>query len=129
MASVPWEAISLNLPANSASLEQRAVLDALPVLVFLERAGRIVFANAEVRRMLGTEGEWVERPVVEDVLWGLFPRHGGAADAAHRHAQRQSISRHPAYQGPAAPAQVEGAYSLIDPTPARGDNRGPPRRP
>lgn len=64
--------MSLNLPENSGSAQQRQVLDALPVLVFLERAGRIVFANLEARQMLGmTEGEWIERPV-EEVLWGLF---------------------------------------------------------
>ncbi len=38
---------------------------------FLERAGTIVFANAEARLLLGlTEGAWVARPV-EEVLWGL----------------------------------------------------------
>jgi diguanylate cyclase (GGDEF)-like protein/PAS domain S-box-containing protein len=65
--------MSLNLPQNSASEQQREVLDALPVLVFLERAGKIVYANAEARLMLGLqEGEAIQRPV-EDVLWGLFP--------------------------------------------------------
>src|SRR5450631_2824374 len=68
-----WSEMSLNLPENSNSTQQREVLDALPVLVFLERAGQIVFANAEARQMLGVaEAEWVQRPV-EDVLWGLFP--------------------------------------------------------
>ena len=63
----------MNLPENSDSSKQQEILDALPVLIFLERAGKIVFANAEARQMLGlAEGEWVERPV-EDVLWGLFP--------------------------------------------------------
>lgn len=65
--------MTLNLPENSDSAQQQEVLDALPVLVFLERAGRVVFANAEARQTLGqSEGEWVQRPV-EDVLWGLFP--------------------------------------------------------
>ena len=68
-----WSEMSLNLPENSNSTQQQEVLDALPVLVFLERAGQIVFANAEARQMLGVaEAEWVQRPV-EDVLWGLFP--------------------------------------------------------
>lgn len=63
----------VNLPQNSASESQREVLDALPALVFLEQAGRIVFANAEARRLLGLEdGESLHRPT-EDVLWGLFP--------------------------------------------------------
>ena len=78
----PWELESgvptrcesmLNLPENSESPAQQQLLDSLPVLVFLERAGRIVFANAEARHWLGHgEGEWIARPV-EEVLWGLFP--------------------------------------------------------
>jgi Amt family ammonium transporter len=70
---VPLEAVSLNLPENSDSPEQKQILDALPALVFLERAGKIVFANADARQMLGLDGvEWTPRPV-EDVLWGLLP--------------------------------------------------------
>ena len=68
-----WEEMGLNLRENAEGGEQREILDALPVLVFLEHAGRIVFANAEARHMLGMgEEEWLERPV-EEVLWGLFP--------------------------------------------------------
>jgi diguanylate cyclase (GGDEF)-like protein/PAS domain S-box-containing protein len=63
----------LNLPENAEAIKQREILDALPVLIFLERSGKIVFANAEARLTLGlTEGDWVPRGV-EDVLWGLFP--------------------------------------------------------
>ena len=63
----------MNLYQNANPDAQREVLDGLPVLVLLERAGKIVFANAEARRMLGlTESEWTPRPV-EEVLWGLFP--------------------------------------------------------
>jgi diguanylate cyclase (GGDEF)-like protein/PAS domain S-box-containing protein len=70
-------AMSLNLPENSESAQQREVLDALPAMVFLERAGKIVYANAEARLALGLqEGETIQR-AVEDVLWGLFP---GAAE-------------------------------------------------
>jgi len=66
----------LNLPENSDSAQQREILDALPVLVFLEREGRIVFANLQARQMLGlADGEWVPQPVV-DVLWGLVPIPG-----------------------------------------------------
>ena len=65
--------MSVNLSENTDSGKQREILDALPVLVFLERGGKIVFANAEARQQLGqTEGEWIPR-AVEDVLWGLFP--------------------------------------------------------
>src|SRR5271157_2385329 len=65
--------VRLNLPQNFDSPQQREFLDALPTLVFLERAGRVVFANAEARHAMGTaEPEWSQIPV-EDVLWGLFP--------------------------------------------------------
>jgi Amt family ammonium transporter len=72
MAALVWDGPDLNLPANSDSMQQRAVLDALPLLVFLESAGSIVFANAEARHELGIEGDWQPCPV-EDVLWGLLP--------------------------------------------------------
>lgn len=63
----------MNLPENFESTQQQEILDALPVLVFLERAGKVVYANAEARETLGViDGEWNHRPV-EDVLWGLFP--------------------------------------------------------
>ena len=69
----PGSTMGLNLPESSDSAQQQAILDALPVLVFLERGGKVVYANAEARQMLGVaEVSWVERPV-EDVLWGLFP--------------------------------------------------------
>jgi diguanylate cyclase (GGDEF)-like protein/PAS domain S-box-containing protein len=69
--------LKLNLPQNAESAQQRQILDSLPVLVFLERDGKIVFANAEARQALGLgDDESICRPV-EDVIWGLFP----AADA------------------------------------------------
>jgi PAS domain-containing protein len=75
--AVSWGAMGFNLPENSDSAMQRDILEALPVLVFLERAGKIVFANAEARQLPGLEqDEAFERPV-EDVLWGVFP---GAAE-------------------------------------------------
>jgi diguanylate cyclase (GGDEF)-like protein/PAS domain S-box-containing protein len=65
--------MDVNLAANADCLRQREILDALPALVFLERDGRIVYANAEARLMMGhAEEEWLPRPV-EDVLWGLMP--------------------------------------------------------
>jgi diguanylate cyclase (GGDEF)-like protein/PAS domain S-box-containing protein len=72
LAALVWDGISLNVPENPESTQQRAVLDALPVLVFLERDGVIVYANAEARQEIGVEGEWQECPV-DDVLWGLLP--------------------------------------------------------
>jgi diguanylate cyclase (GGDEF)-like protein/PAS domain S-box-containing protein len=67
------KAMELNLSQNADNREQRAVLDALPALVFLERDGRIVYANAEARQMMGyADEEWTSRPM-EEVLWGLLP--------------------------------------------------------
>jgi Amt family ammonium transporter len=71
LARIAWEIDSLNLPRNSDSPVQREILDALPALVFLEREGRVVFANAEARRTLGVAGqEWIARPC-EEILSGL----------------------------------------------------------
>ena len=65
--------MSANLLQNWDSPEQQDILDGLPALIFLERGGRIVFANAEARELLGgAEERWISRPV-EEVLWGLFP--------------------------------------------------------
>ncbi len=65
--------MKVNLPEKSESKQQQEILDSLPALIFLERAGRIVFANAEARSLLGCEDDtWVSRPV-EEVLWGLLP--------------------------------------------------------
>jgi diguanylate cyclase (GGDEF)-like protein/PAS domain S-box-containing protein len=105
--------MSLNLPENADSSQQQEILDALPVLVFLERAGRIVFANAEARQMLGlAEGEWVSRPV-EDVLWGLFP--GTAEPQTFLAGTRRSSPFHatlPTLSGRLLP--VEGTYSILN---------------
>jgi PAS domain S-box-containing protein len=107
------ETLGLNLNDNAGSQEQRNVLDALPVLVFLERAGMIVFANAEARQMLGmTDGEWVERPM-EEVLWGLFP--GTAEPQTELQGTRRSSPFHatlPAKNGRLQP--VEGTYSITN---------------
>ncbi|MGA2570506.1 MAG: diguanylate cyclase, partial [Terracidiphilus sp.] len=95
------------------SLSQREVLDSLPALVFLERAGKIVFANAEARQMLGlTEGEGFPRPV-EDVLWGLFP--GTAEPQTQLTGTRRGSPFHatlPCKDGRLMP--VEGTYSILN---------------
>jgi len=113
LAVVPWEATSLNLPENSDSSGQQEILDALPVLVFLERAGRIVFANAEARQMIGLgDAEWITRPV-EDVLWGLFP--GTAEPQTSLTGTRRGSPFHatlPTMSGRLMP--VEGTYSILD---------------
>lgn len=98
---------------NADSSQQRQILDALPVLVFLERAGRIVFANTEARRLLGfEEAAWTERPV-EDVLWGLYP---GTAEPQTRLTGTEKGSPFHATL-PTANGQitaVEGTYSVLD---------------
>jgi diguanylate cyclase (GGDEF)-like protein/PAS domain S-box-containing protein len=113
IAPIPGETMSLNLPENSDSAPQQEVLNALPVLVFLERAGRIVFANAEARQMLGVAaGEWVQRPV-EDVLWGLFP--GTAEPQTLLIGSKRGNPFHatlPTRDGRLLP--VEGTYSILN---------------
>jgi diguanylate cyclase (GGDEF)-like protein/PAS domain S-box-containing protein len=110
----PREAIGLNLSENTNLGAQRQVLDGLPVLIFLERAGKIVFANAEARRTLGmTEGEWTPRPV-EEVLWGLFP--GTAEPQTLLSGSEHSSPFHatlPEKDGRLIP--VEGTYSILHP--------------
>ena len=112
-ATIPLEVTGLNLPENSDSSKQQEILDALPVLIFLEQAGKIVFANTEARQMLGlTEGEWVTRPV-EDVLWGLFP--GTAEPQTLLTGTKKGSPFHatmPARDGTLLP--VEGTYSILD---------------
>jgi diguanylate cyclase (GGDEF)-like protein/PAS domain S-box-containing protein len=112
-ASEPPETKSLNLPENSDSAQQQEVLDALPVLVFLERAGKVVFANAEARQTLGlADGDWVPRPV-EDVLWGLFP--GTAEPQTQLIGTRAGSPFHatmPARNGRLL--SVEGTYSILN---------------
>ena len=107
------ETISLNLPKNSDSAQQQEVLDALPALIFLERAGKVVFANAEARQALGlAEGDWAPRPV-EDVLWGLFP--GTAEPQTHLIGTRAGSPFHatmPARSGRLL--AVEGTYSILN---------------
>jgi Amt family ammonium transporter len=107
------DASSLNLTENSDSLQQQEILDALPVLVFLERAGKVVYANVEARNLLGhTEGDWVARPV-EEVLWGLFP--GTAEPLTQLIGTRKGSPFHatvPARSGRLL--SVEGTYSLLN---------------
>lgn len=103
----------MNLPDKADSSEWQAVLDALPVLIFLERAGKIMFANAEARQLLGLgEEKWTERPV-EEVLWGLYPGTAepqtllvGSSKGSPFHATM------PAADGRLTP--VEGTYSLVN---------------
>ncbi len=112
--TTPKEAIGLNLSASTNPDGQREVLDGLPVLVFLEREGKIVFANAEARRTLGlTEGDWSPR-AVEEVLWGLFP--GTAEPQTLLTGTKHSSPFHatlPDKNGRLIP--VEGTYSILHP--------------
>jgi PAS domain S-box-containing protein len=107
------DTLPLNLPANADSPEQQSILDALPVMVFLERAGMIVFANAEARQMLDEpEGEWIRRPI-EDVLWGLLP--GTAEPQTQLEGGRDGSPFHatlPVRSGRLQP--VEGTYCMTN---------------
>ena len=107
------EAIGLNLHENAHPDIQRQVLDSLPVLVFLERDGKVVFANAEARRLLGlNQGEWAARPV-EEILWGLYP--GTAEPQTFLSVTERSSPFHatlPAQNGRLVP--VEGTYSILN---------------
>lgn len=113
MAALVWDGLGLNLPENSESRQQRDILDALPVLVFLERAGSIVFANSEARQELGMEGEWQLLPV-EDVLWGLMP--GTAEPRTSLTGSKRGSPFHATLacrDGRMKP--VEGTYCILDP--------------
>jgi diguanylate cyclase (GGDEF)-like protein/PAS domain S-box-containing protein len=108
------EATGLNLYKDANPDAQREVLDGLPVLVFLERAGRIVFANTEARRTLGlTEGEWTSHPV-EEVIWGLFP---GTAEPQTllTGTERSSPFHATLHDTKGLLIPVEGTYSILNP--------------
>jgi diguanylate cyclase (GGDEF)-like protein/PAS domain S-box-containing protein len=113
IAAGPHDTTTMNLPENSGSAQQQEVLDALPVLVFLEHAGKVVFANAEARQAIGlTEGDWTPRPV-EEVLWGLFP--GTAEPQTQLIGTKAGSPFHatmPARSGRLLP--VEGTYSILN---------------
>jgi diguanylate cyclase (GGDEF)-like protein/PAS domain S-box-containing protein len=106
--------MNVNLPQNWDSREQQRILDGLPALVFLERAGRIVFANAEARQLIGSDEEtWVSR-AVEEVLWGLFP--GTAEPQSALIGGRMSSPFHATLatrSGRLLP--VEGTYRAVNP--------------
>src|ERR1039458_9291255 len=105
--------MSVNLPENSDSEQQQHILDALPVMVFLESGGRIVFANAEARRLLGTDDlEQISKPV-EEILWGFFsgiaePQTSlaGVEVGSPFHATMESVD--------GALIPVEGIYSILN---------------
>ncbi len=76
------KAASVKFSEKTSLCALQEIFDALPALVFLERAGKIVFANAEARQLLGlAEEEWSERPI-DEVLWGIFPLAAGPRRAA-----------------------------------------------
>jgi diguanylate cyclase (GGDEF)-like protein/PAS domain S-box-containing protein len=82
-------------------------LDALPALVFLEKAGKIVFANAEVRQWLGLgEEKWSERPTNE-VLWGFF---SGTAEPETRSVPFRATM----HLGDGKLVPVEGACCIVN---------------
>lgn len=105
-------AMGLSLSENSDPARQRDVLDALPVLVFFEREGKIVFANAEARRMLGyAEEEWRSRPL-EEAIWGL---HTGAVESFGAWRGVVFHATMPDRNGHLLP--IEGVYSHLESDP------------
>lgn len=109
----------MNLPENSNSIEQREILDALPVLVFLERGGQIVFANAEARRAMGVgDSEWVQRPV-EDIVWGLFPGTAEPQTSLMGSTFGNPFHAKLACKG-GQMTPLEGTYSILDPDSRQG---------
>jgi len=110
--SDPAGELALNLVSNFASGEQKAILDAMPVLIFLERAGKIVFANRAARLTINeVDGDWAEC-LLEEVLWGLLP---GTAEPQTRlkgtNRSRPFHATMPVAGGRMMP--VEGTYSVV----------------
>lgn len=103
----------MNLPQNAESRQQCEVLDALPALVFLERAGRIVFANAEALDVMGMAGaRWMPRST-EEVLWGFFP--GVAEPQTALAGSRGGSPFHATLAGRGGRIiPVEGTYSILN---------------
>jgi PAS domain S-box-containing protein len=110
--SDPAGELALNLVTNTASIEQIAILDAMPVMIFLERAGKIVFANREARLTINeVDREWSEKPM-EEVLWGLLP--GTAEPQTHLKGTRHSRPFHATMPvGGSRMMPVEGTYSVL----------------
>jgi diguanylate cyclase (GGDEF)-like protein/PAS domain S-box-containing protein len=112
MAALVWDGIGLMRPEDPESAQQRILLDALPAMVFMERGGMIVYANAEARQEIGVEGKWQERPV-DDVLWGL--QAGTLEPRTHITGSKRSSPFHATLatrSGQMTP--VEGTQCLID---------------
>ena len=73
IAPAEFQAAGVGFSGKTAPGTQQEIFEALPALVFLERSGKIVYANSEARRLLGLANEeWIERPI-DEVLWGFFP--------------------------------------------------------
>jgi Amt family ammonium transporter len=112
---VGLEAAKARFSGKSGPGAQQEIFDALPALVFLERAGKIVFANAEARKLLGmAEEEWSERPI-DEVLWGFFPH-------AERRAQLPPTTKGSSFHatiraGGGCLVPIEGACCSLNPEP------------
>ena len=125
--AVPGEAMELNVYGNTNPDAQREVLDGLPVLVFLERAGKIVFANAEARQLLGMAERRVDSPSRRRRSVGTLSRHSRAANPADRHAARQPLPRHSS--GPQRPpCACRGHLQHLERATARSRDRGSSQR-
>ena len=90
---------------------KQSIVDVLPALVFVERAGKIVFANSEAKELLGLAGEaWKERPV-EEVLWGFFPY----AIAPQTRTTKGTPFRATVHAGDGRLVPVEGTCCILNP--------------
>ena len=82
--SLPREEITLLPLSNSVLAQQQAILDALPVAAFLERRGRIFYANAVARDLVGWPTDMLadcaaELPLTLSLLSGLADAKDKAA--------------------------------------------------
>lgn len=104
------ELASPSAPVEAAA--QRALFDALPVLLFLERAGQVFFANVAARTLLGVaDRPWTERSL-EELLWGLS---AGLAepDSSLTSAVRGRSFRASLVDAAGQTIGVDGAYCML----------------
>lgn len=92
---------------SAENTEQAELVDQLPALVFIERAGEIVFANAAARQLLGT-GQWQPRKI-ESVLEEFAVDAGGGQPAENGivfHAMVRTVE--------GTRRTLEGRYRVLD---------------
>lgn len=97
----------MNFEQDAGKTEQAEILDRLPALIFLERAGEIVFANAAARSLLGID-PWQARKI-EAVLEGFI------TDANEQRPAESGIDFHATLRdATGAPTAVAGRYRVLE---------------